>query len=166
MPMKNPPHPGRLVKDEIEALGLSVAKAAEGLGVTRQQLYRVIKGESAISPDMAIRLEKAISGGADFWLRMQAAYDLTQARVSGPRALRCASSLCLRQLKENLDTNCTTRRDNLVQSDKKPTLAALFVQFVQSGKQIVGGEAWVVLQHFCHSCVVTAGCFHFCHRWW
>jgi addiction module HigA family antidote len=81
MPMKTPPHPGLGLKDEIAALGLSVAKAAEGLGVTRQQLYRVIRGHSAITPEMAIRLERAIGGSADAWLRMQAAYDLANARA-------------------------------------------------------------------------------------
>jgi antitoxin HigA-1 len=53
MPMKDPPHPGRLIKDDIETLGLSVAQAVEGLGITRQQLYCVIKGECAISAEMA-----------------------------------------------------------------------------------------------------------------
>ena len=48
--MKNPPHPGGLIKDNIEEFGHSVAEAARGLGVTRQQLYRVIRGESGISP--------------------------------------------------------------------------------------------------------------------
>ena len=80
MPMKSPPHPGLGLRDEIEALGLTVAKAADGLGVTRQQLYRVIRGESGITPEMAIRLEKAIGGTADSWLRLQTAYDLAQAR--------------------------------------------------------------------------------------
>ena len=56
MRMKNPPHPGGLIRDDIEALGLTVAEAAEGLDVTRQQLYRVIRGESGISPEMAVRL--------------------------------------------------------------------------------------------------------------
>jgi antitoxin HigA-1 len=80
MPMKNPPHPGAGLKEDIEALGLSVANVAAGLGVTRQQLYRLIRGDSAISPDMAIRLEKGIGGTAEGWLRMQAAYDLARAR--------------------------------------------------------------------------------------
>ncbi len=80
MPMKNPPHPGRLVKDEIEALGLSVAVAAKGLGVTRQQLYRVISGECAISPEMALRLEKGIGSSAAAWLTMQMNYDLALLR--------------------------------------------------------------------------------------
>ncbi|MBN9077034.1 MAG: addiction module antidote protein, HigA family [Rhizobiales bacterium 65-79] len=80
MAMKNPAHPGNLVKDNIEELGLSVADAAKGLGVTRQQIYKVIKGESSISPEMAVRLEKAFGGSADTWLRMQMNYDLARAR--------------------------------------------------------------------------------------
>jgi antitoxin HigA-1 len=81
MPMKNPPHPGAGLKEDIEALGLSVAEAATGLGVTRQQLYRIIRGQSGISPEMALRLEKAIGGTADGWLRMQVNHDLAQART-------------------------------------------------------------------------------------
>jgi antitoxin HigA-1 len=80
MPMRTPPHPGRSLRDDLEALGLSVADAARGLGVTRQQLYKVINGQSAISSEMAIRLEKGIGTSAETWLRMQAAYDLAAAR--------------------------------------------------------------------------------------
>ena len=79
--MKNPAHPGRLVKDDIDALGLSIAEAAKGLGVTRQQLYKIVNGESAVTPEMAIRLERAFGGSADTWLRMQANYDLAQVRA-------------------------------------------------------------------------------------
>lgn len=78
--MKNPPHPGRLVKDNIEEIGLTVAEAAKRLGVTRQQLYKVLNCQSAISPEMAVRLEMAIGSTADAWLRMQAAYDIAQVR--------------------------------------------------------------------------------------
>jgi antitoxin HigA-1 len=80
MPMRAPPHPGRSLRDDLEALGLSVAEAARGLGVTRQQLYKVINGQSAISSEMAIRLEKGIGTSAETWLRMQAAFDLAAAR--------------------------------------------------------------------------------------
>lgn len=80
MPMNNPPHPGGLLKDDLEALNLSVAEAAEGLGITRQQLYNVINGKSAISPEMAVRLEQGIGGTAESWLRMQSTYNLAQAR--------------------------------------------------------------------------------------
>lgn len=80
MPMKNPPHPGEGLKDDLDALGLTVAQGASALGVTRQQLHRVISGRSAISPEMAVRLEQVIGGSADHWLRMQAAHDLAEVR--------------------------------------------------------------------------------------
>lgn len=80
MAMKNPPHPGELLKDNVDELGLSIAEAAKGLGVTRQQLYNVINGKSAITPEMAVRLEKALGGTADLWLRMQVNYDLAEVR--------------------------------------------------------------------------------------
>lgn len=80
MPMKNPPHPGGLVRDCLEEFELSVAEGARGMGVTRQQLYNVISGKSGISPEMALRLEKAFGGTADQWLRMQIAHDLARVR--------------------------------------------------------------------------------------
>ena len=81
MPMKNPPYPGRSIKDAcLEPLGLNVTEGAKVLGVTRNTLSRVINGQSGISPDMAIRLEKAGWSHADHWLRLQTAYDLAQAR--------------------------------------------------------------------------------------
>ncbi|TMA97484.1 MAG: HigA family addiction module antidote protein [Deltaproteobacteria bacterium] len=80
MPMKNPPHPGSSVRaDCLEPLGLSVTAAAKALGVSRQALNNLIHGQAAISPEMAIRLDKAFGGGAETWLRLQAAYDLAQA---------------------------------------------------------------------------------------
>jgi addiction module HigA family antidote len=81
MAMLNPPHPGLSVKhDCLEPLGLSVTKAAAVLGVTRQTLNDLIHGRRGISPEMAIRLDMAFGGGADTWVRLQAAYDLAQAR--------------------------------------------------------------------------------------
>ena len=80
MAMYEPPHPGGSIREEFDYLGLSVASAAKALGVTRQQLYRVIKGESGISPQMALRLEIVIGSNADTWIRMQAAYDIAQVR--------------------------------------------------------------------------------------
>ena len=79
--MKNPPHPGRSIQMNcLEPLGLSVTDAAKGLGVARHTLSRVLNGHAGISADMAIRLEKAGWSNAEFWLRLQAAYDLAQAR--------------------------------------------------------------------------------------
>ena len=86
MPMKNPPHPGLSVRENcLEPLGLSVTDAAEVLGVARHTLSRVLNGRAAISPDMAIRLEKAGWSSADFWLRRQTSYDLAQARKGADR---------------------------------------------------------------------------------
>lgn len=80
MRMKNPPHPGLSVRhDCLEPLGLSIAEGAKVLGVTRQAMNNLVIGKAGISAEMAIRLEKAFGGGAETWLRMQAAYDLAQA---------------------------------------------------------------------------------------
>lgn len=80
MPMKNPPHPGLSVRrDCLDPLGLTVTEAAKKLGVSRKQLSDVVNGHSGISPQMAIRLDKAFGGGANTWYQLQAAYDLAQA---------------------------------------------------------------------------------------
>ena len=80
MPMKNPPHAGLSVRhDCLEPLGLSVTEAAKRLGVSRKQLSDLVNCHAGVSPEMAIRLDKAFGGGADTWLRLQAAYDLAQA---------------------------------------------------------------------------------------
>ena len=80
MAIKNPAHPGRVVKEEIEYLNLTVAQAAEALGVTRSQVHRVVSGRSRVSAEMALRLETVIGSTADHWLRMQAAYDAAEVR--------------------------------------------------------------------------------------
>ncbi len=86
MPMKNPPYPGRSIKDAcLEPLGLNITEGAKVLGVTRNTLSRVINGKNGISPDMAIRLEKAGWSNADHWLRLQTAYELAQARKDQDR---------------------------------------------------------------------------------
>jgi addiction module HigA family antidote len=80
MPMKNPAHPGRIVRhDCLEPLGLSVTEGAKILGVTRQALNNVVNCKAGISAEMAIRLTKAFGSTADTWLGMQTAYDLAQA---------------------------------------------------------------------------------------
>jgi len=88
MPMKNPPHPGRGLKADIQELNLSTIQAAEALGVSRSQLHRVLAGESAISPELALRLETVIGGTAEAWLRMQAAYDAAQVRARAAEITR------------------------------------------------------------------------------
>ena len=96
MAMMNPPHPGRGIRENcLEPLELSVTEAARELGVARHTLSRVLNGHAGISPEMAIRLEKAGWSSAEFWLRRQAAYDLVQARRRGHRiAVRNLTETC------------------------------------------------------------------------
>lgn len=78
--MFNPPHPGRIVKSVLESLGLSARKFAANLGVSPATITRLVKGEIAISPEMAVKLSAAIPGpDTAMWLRMQATYDAWQA---------------------------------------------------------------------------------------
>jgi antitoxin HigA-1 len=79
--MKNPSHPGSLIKADIDALGLSIVDAAKALGISRQQLHGVIAGRASVTPEMAMRLEKALGSTADTWLRMQMNHDLAQIRA-------------------------------------------------------------------------------------
>ncbi len=81
MSMQNPPHPGEIVKWEcLEPLGLTVKRAAHGLGVTRQALSSLVNGHSGVSTEMAFRLSAAFGSSPETWLRMQMAYDLWVAR--------------------------------------------------------------------------------------
>lgn len=81
MPMKNPPHPGELIRTEIiAALGLNITRAAEILQVRRATLSDLLAGKAALSPEMALRIEKAFGPGMDHLLRMQLAYDVAQTR--------------------------------------------------------------------------------------
>ncbi len=81
MTMRNPPHPGGIVRREcLDALGLTVTEAAKGLGVTRQALSDLLNEKAGISVEMAIRLSKAFGSSPETWLGMQMAYDLWQAR--------------------------------------------------------------------------------------
>lgn len=81
MAMHNPPHPGGIVRRQcLQPLGLSVTRAAEGLGVTRQALSDLVNERRGISTEMAIRLSKAFGSTPETWLGMQMAYDLWQVR--------------------------------------------------------------------------------------
>jgi len=75
--MKSPPHPGQIIgEDVLGELGLTVAEAAARLGVSRVTLSRVIHGHSGVSPNLAVRLERAGVGTARAWMAMQTSYDL------------------------------------------------------------------------------------------
>jgi addiction module HigA family antidote len=82
MYMKSPPHPGRIVRQEcLEPLDLTVAAAAQLLGVERDALDHLVSEQAGISPDMAVRLSKAFGSSARVWLGMQLEYDLAQAEA-------------------------------------------------------------------------------------
>ncbi len=80
--MKNPPHPGEVIRELCLApLELTVTDAAKGLGVSRKTLSELLNGHAGILPEMAIRLSKAFGGSAESWLTQQMHYDLAQAQV-------------------------------------------------------------------------------------
>ena len=95
--MYNPPHPGLTLRDDVlPALGLQVGEAAGQLGVDRTTLSKVLNGRSAISPAMALRIERCLrrdrGGAAEQWLAQQTAYDLWRARKRPPRVQRMNAS--------------------------------------------------------------------------
>ena len=81
METKKPIHPGMyILEDSLKPLGLTITKAAEGLGVSRNSLSRLINGKNGVSPDMAIRLAMAFGSTPEMWLRLQNSYDLAKVR--------------------------------------------------------------------------------------
>jgi len=89
MTMKNPTHPGEILREDvIAALGLTVKEAAERLSMSRTALSRVLNCRAAVSPDLALRLEQAGVSTADTWLTLQLNYDLAQARQHPQPAVR------------------------------------------------------------------------------
>lgn len=81
MPMHNPPHPGDFIREiYITPFGISARQVAESLGVSTSTLNRLLNGDSNISPEMALRLSKALGRTPESWLAMQHRYDLWHAR--------------------------------------------------------------------------------------
>ena len=93
MAMLNPCHPGEILRDNLEAAELSVTEAASRLGCTRQALSRLLNGKAGISPGMALALERIGWTNAGFWMRLQASYELAQARRQQAAAERRAGAL-------------------------------------------------------------------------
>ena len=86
MTMKNPPHPGEIIRDLcIEPLHLTVTQAAAGLGITRKTLSLLLNGHAGISPEMAVRLSKAFGRSPESWLALQSLYDLAQISKEAER---------------------------------------------------------------------------------
>jgi antitoxin HigA-1 len=81
-PLKRPPiHPGEILREDVlPALGMSVSEAARRLGISRQQLHRVLACSHPVTIEMALRIGKFAGNGPGLWLRMQQAYDLWHAK--------------------------------------------------------------------------------------
>ena len=83
MPMHNPPHPGEFIREiYLEPYDLSIRSLSESLGVSASTLTRIINEQSGISPEMALRLSKAVGRSAESWLAMQHNHDLWKAKQS------------------------------------------------------------------------------------
>ena len=93
MAMLNPCHPGEMLRDNLEAAELSVTATAARLGCTRQALSRLLNAMAGISPAMALALEGIGWSNASFWMRLQASYELAQARREQAAAERRAGAL-------------------------------------------------------------------------
>lgn len=79
--MKRPVHPGEMLAEEVLApLGLSVGEAANALGIEEAALQAVIAERAGLDAELAVRLEKAFGSSAEFWLKLQSAFDLARAR--------------------------------------------------------------------------------------
>ncbi len=99
-PLKRPPvHPGEIIREDVlPSLGISVSEAARLIGVSRQQLHRILAGTHPISTEMALRIGKFVGNGPGIWLRMQQAYDLwhterqMKAELSGIRPATAVES--------------------------------------------------------------------------
>lgn len=78
--IKTPPHPGELLREDVLApLGMNVTEAASRLAISRVTLSRILNGKAGISPDLAVRLERAGVSTARFWLTLQTSYELAKA---------------------------------------------------------------------------------------
>lgn len=77
MKMYNPPHPGEVLQGLwLEPMDVTVTRAAEALGISRQSLSKIVNGSRAITPEMAVRISRAFGGTPESWLGHQAAFDL------------------------------------------------------------------------------------------
>ena len=89
-PMLNPPHLGELIRESMDEVGWNVTETAVRLGCERGTLSRLLNGETGVSANMSRALEDIGWGTADHWMRMQASYELAQARRARASAYRPA----------------------------------------------------------------------------
>jgi len=92
-PMANPPHLGELIRESMDDVGWNVTEAAVRLGCERGTLSRLLNGKAGVSANMALALEDIGWGTAEHWMRMQASYELAQARRARAAPTRRASEV-------------------------------------------------------------------------
>ena len=92
-PMLNPPHLGELIRESMDEVGWNVTETAACLGCERGTLSRLLNGKAGVSANMALALEDIGWGTADHWMRMQASYELAQARRGRAGTERRAGAL-------------------------------------------------------------------------
>ena len=80
MPMHDQAHPGEIIRESMEEAGWSVAECASRLGVSRATMSRLLNGRGSVTPRVALALERIGWSNAEFWMRVQAGYDLAQKR--------------------------------------------------------------------------------------
>ena len=86
---RTPIHPGEILADELEDMGLSARKLADVIEVPPNRLYQLIAGKRSMTADTALRLSQYFGMSADFWMNLQSAYELDLARqLSGKAILR------------------------------------------------------------------------------
>ena len=91
-PMLNPPHLGELIRESMDEVGWNVTETAARLGCERGTLSRLLNGKTGVSANMSLALEDIGWGTADHWMRMQASYELAQARRDRAAAERPAGA--------------------------------------------------------------------------
>lgn len=100
MPMKNPPHPGGVVRRQcIEPLGLTITEAAAALGVSRLTLSELVNEKRGISPEMAVRLSQVFGGSAESWVVQQAQYELAQVHADDIKLKRVTGRAITEELR-------------------------------------------------------------------
>ena len=92
-PMLNPPHLGELIRESMDDMGWNVTETAARLGCQRGTLSRLLNGKAGVSANMALALESIGWGTAEHWMRMQASYELAQARRDRTAAARSSRAL-------------------------------------------------------------------------
>ena len=92
-PMRNPPHLGELIRESMDEVGWNVTETAARLGCERGTLSRLLNGKAGVSATMALALEDIGWGTADHWMRMQASYELAQARRNRGKGERIAGAV-------------------------------------------------------------------------